>query len=300
MIRVMAHPSRLPSHDRAPVAFGARQHAGPRHERLALALPGVTADLQADAHWWVLDLARDGSAMEISPWTWLESARELPASVKLAVDRAGMRYLAIESPAGARAGFDAWRQAAGEGMDQAQAVLAGERTARGAGADADTACALPAGMSDGLDWPAVERADGSLGFDLRVSEATNQAIARLTPAGDLVVEVEVGRWSPETQVARDALALLFLLAGGATRLARPFGVTEGARVNAGFDVRFPAPVSAVELNHALHALAAAVELCAAEAHLVMHEEVARAFVARWSDAAAAALREKPKPRRRLE
>jgi hypothetical protein len=291
VIRVMAQPSPHSSPDPASVAFAARPRVLARHERVALDVPGLVADLSADARWWALDLALDERVSTASVWAWLEAARGLPPQVKLAVRGAGARHLVVETPAGPGAGFDAWRLAARAGLAEAHAIVTGARAPREA--NAGVSPALSAEASEGLDWPATERADGSRGFDLGVTDATGQAIARLTPAGDVAVEVVLGRWSPETPQARDALALLLLLAGGATRMARPFGVTEGVEMLVGFDVQLAAPIRAAELEHALRALATAAEACAAEAQFVVREEVARAFVARWPGAVVAAPRVNP-------
>jgi hypothetical protein len=263
------------------------------HQRVPLAIPGAVADLWTDADWWSMDLIPGERALTLHPWAWLEAARELPAAVRPVMDRTGARRLVIEAPAQRGPGLDAWVACAAASLVAAHAVLTEAGASGGPPARERVVGALPAELGADLDWPATERDDGTRGFDLGASDTPHQAIAGLTPAGELVVEAPAGRWPTGSAVARDALARAFLLAAGATRLARPFGVATDAGTAAGFEVHLPAPVTAAALGHALHALAAAMESCAAEAPLLVQDEVARAFVARWSDAAIAASREHP-------
>ena len=120
-------------------------------------------------------------------------------------------------------------------------------------------------------WPVTERADGSFCVDLGVPDAFFQAeialrgrATRVAVALPLVADAE--------QVCREALGLLLLNAAGVVRMARP-ALTAGAPE---FQVVVAGGPSAIEIGHALSALAVACRLFGREVEVVQRSAVVAA------------------------
>jgi hypothetical protein len=73
---------------------------------------------------------------------------------------------------------------------------------------------------------------------------------------------------------------VFLLSvGGVVRVVRPFAAAAGASFSCGLEVRLSSDAAAVELDHALEALAVGCWACKVEVQSLLHLSVAEQYLA---------------------
>ena len=145
---------------------------------------------------------------------------------------------------------------------------------------------LPAeisGSGDGLgdllresSWVLTERGPNEFTAELDHGSAVKARI-RLTKTG-VVSGVELLRANAIAEMNRRALALFLLRATGTLRFVRAYALESNGEWSFGMQVCLP-PVPAVEIDHALAALATAYRMYARETTVFLDDAAARCYLA---------------------
>lgn len=122
-------------------------------------------------------------------------------------------------------------------------------------------------------WPFTERSAGKLVVDLDVPDGFYQAIIQ-ERMSQVHVSVELAACESLSlsQLCRQALGALLLIACGMVRLARATAEEREGRTAVRFEVVFVSPPCAAEMAHALSALSVACRLCGREAKVLQQDE----------------------------
>ena len=128
-------------------------------------------------------------------------------------------------------------------------------------------------------WNVSERGDGSFAVAVGHGHRMHQALLQPHEGGAIRVKVEVVSAPQFSEVARGAIGLLLLRATAAVKLARASVDEQNGRVSVRFEVGFDTAPDLSDVNHALAALGAAVELASAETRSLQNETVAKRYLA---------------------
>ena len=141
----------------------------------------------------------------------------------------------------------------------------------------DAACSLGDFLREaGRSFQA--RSDGTLSVELPVRGDSCRASLSATTYG-IRVAVDLLQADGFDPRCRLAVSVFLLSVGGVVRLVRPFAAAAGASFSCGLEVQLSSDVSAVELDHALEALAVGCWACKVEVQSLLHFSVAEQYLA---------------------
>ena len=127
-------------------------------------------------------------------------------------------------------------------------------------------------------WEVNRRADGTLVVGLDVPGGHWPANLLVLPSNEILALVELATIGVGTTAAREAVAMLLLLAGGALRWVRPAVRAIGDRWAAVFEVLLPSEPTAADLVDAWSGLSLACRWCAAEATALLDAPAAQEYL----------------------
>jgi hypothetical protein len=153
--------------------------------------------------------------------------------------------------------------------------------------DAEAAAQMPppeSGSDSGLaellresSWKCAARGPNDFSAML---DAETEPSARIRMSENcLLLSVELGRVDTAAAVAREALAVFLLTAGGAMRMAHAWAMEKDDGWSFGFRVCLPAAPAPEEIDHALAALSIAHRATARESRMLLDEATARCYLA---------------------
>ena len=127
-------------------------------------------------------------------------------------------------------------------------------------------------------WEVHANADGTLVADLEDDSGHWQARLLPLPTTGTLIMVELAAINAGSAEAREAVALLLLLAGAALRWARPAVRTTDGRAVAVFEIPLPIAPTPASTAEALSALSVACRLVGNEVSVLLHEPAAHDYL----------------------
>jgi hypothetical protein len=230
--------------------------------------------VQWDEPWLAFETAANGASPHGTgdEWHLLRGQGSLPAAVRYAMPPRGGLQIAGDVATDGGADLGTRCRDVVDGLVAARAARPAPHVVT-----ADPAPEKARELVEAIAWKLHERPDGRLAG--RLPGVERAWSAELTgERGGLRLSVEIASMRTAGDTTRLALGEVLLKAGHLLRFARPGIDEDGERCSVRFETRLRDDAAPAELRHALAALAAACDECAAEVRALQHEEVAKSYL----------------------